>query len=465
MGLKLFNTLTRRKEIFKPIKPGKIGIYTCGRTIYDFTHIGNFRAYIFSDFLRRYLEYKGYEVKQVVNITDIDDKTIKASQEQGASLTQYTKKFKKAFFEDIGALNIKKAHIYPEATNHIEEMVELVKKLLKKGNAYESGGSVYFDISSFPDYGKLSRMNLEQLKPTDRVSSDEYEKEKVADFALWKGWEEKDGNVFWMTDFGKGRPGWHLECSVMSMKYLGNTVDIHTGGVDLMFPHHENEIAQSQSATGEKFVNFWLHNEFLMIDGRRMAKSLGNYFTLRDLLAARHNPKAIRYLLLATHYRQQLNFTFEGLKSAQGALSRLSDFMHALSNLKGGRRNPKITELLKESKKGFEEAMDNDLNTSEALGRIFDLVRDVNRFMNDKGVSQSDAKSVISLMVDFDSVLGLLGRIDDKIVERVGKLIAQRERARAEKKWQLADQIRKHLQDEGIMLEDTRDGTQWKRKP
>ncbi|HEX9916621.1 MAG TPA: cysteine--tRNA ligase [candidate division Zixibacteria bacterium] len=463
MGLKVYNTLTRKREAFKPIVSGKVGLYTCGPTVYDFAHIGNFRAYVFGDLLRRYLEYKGYEVKQVMNITDIDDKTIKGSQEKGIPLTQYTMKFKKAFFEDMEALNIKKAHVYPEATSHLKEMIEFVKKLLDKGNAYRMDNSVYFKISSFPEYGKLSKMKLDELKTTERVLADEYEKEQIADFALWKGWEEIDGDVFWITDFGKGRPGWHLECSVMSMKYLGNTVDIHTGGVDLIFPHHENEIAQSESVTGKKFVNYWLHNEFLMVEGKRMAKSLGNYYTLRDLLAKGYNPKAIRYLLLSTHYRQQLNFTFEGLKSAEGALNRLFDFIHNLKNIKDGKNNPKIKKLIRETKKEFEEALDDDLNMSQALSKIFDLVKEVNLLIERNHISESDAKALISLLVEFDNVLGVLERVES-IDEEMQGLIYQREEARRDENWELADKIRKQLEDKGIILEDTSQGTKWKKK-
>jgi cysteinyl-tRNA synthetase len=463
MGLKLYNTLTRKKETFKPIVSGKVGLYTCGPTVYDFAHIGNFRAYVFSDLLRRYLEYKGYEVKQVINITDIDDKTIKGSQEEGIPLVQYTKKYKKAFFEDIEALNIKKADFYPEATSQVKEIIEFVKKLLDKGNAYEMDGSVYFKISSFPEYGKLSRMKLDKLKTTERVSADEYEKEQVADFALWKGWEEIDGDVFWITDFGKGRPGWHLECSVISMQYLGNTIDIHTGGVDLIFPHHENEIAQSQSVTGQKFVNFWLHNEFLMVEGKRMAKSLGNYYTLRNLLAKGYNPKAIRYLLLSSHYRQQLNFTFEGLKSAEGALSRLFDFLHNLKNIKGGKSNPKIKKLIRKTKKGFREALDDDLNMPQALSKIFDLIKEVNLLMEKNQISESDAENLISLLAEFDKILGVLER-EESIDEETQSLIYQREQARMDKNWALADKIRSQLEERGIILEDTPQGTKWKKK-
>lgn len=465
MGLKLYNTLTRKKEIFKPIESGKVGLYTCGPTAYDFAHIGNFRTYIFEDLLRKYLEYKGFKVIQVMNITDIDDKTIKGSRESGIPLAQYTKKYKRAFFEDIDTLNIKRADVYPEATSHIKEMIELVKKLLDKGNAYEMNGSIYFRISSFPEYGKLSKMKLDELKSTERVSADEYEKEQVADFALWKGWEKRDGDVFWETELGKGRPGWHIECSAMSMKYLGKCFDIHTGGVDNIFPHHENEIAQSESIIGKKFVNYWLHSSHLIVEGKKMAKSLGNYYTLGDLLVKGYKPRTIRYLLLSTHYRQQLNFTFEGLKSTEGALNRLFDFLHNLKNIKEGKDNPKIKGLIQNTKEGFERALDDDLNISQALGKIFDLVKNVNKFMEKGQISESNAKELISLLRQFDKMLGVLeGEEEKNIGEKMQNLIFQREQARADKNWELADKIRKGLEKEGIILEDTPDGTKWKRK-
>ena len=329
MALRFFNTLTRAKEDFYTVHPGEVGMYTCGPTVYDYAHIGNFRAYVFGDILHRYLIYKGYQVTYVMNLTDVDDKTIAGSQKERITLAEYTRRYKDAFFEDIRDLNIIPADIYPEATTHIKDMTDLVKTLLAKDKAYKNEGSTYYRIESFPQYGKLSRMEMSGLKAGARVASDEYEKEQVADFALWKGWEQKDGPIFWETGVGKGRPGWHIECSAMSMKYLGKHFDIHTGGVDLIFPHHENEIAQSEAATDEKFVNFWLHNEHLMVEGRKMAKSFGNYYTLRDLLNKGYHPIAIRYLLLATHYRQQLNFTFDGLEAAKNALQRLYDFVEA----------------------------------------------------------------------------------------------------------------------------------------
>ncbi len=464
MALRLFNTLTRREEEFSTIHPGEVRMYTCGPTVYDFAHIGNFRAYIFGDILHRYLEYKGYKVTYVMNITDIDDKTIAGSQKEGIALGEYTKRYKEAFFEDIKSLNIQPADIYPEATVHIEDMAALVRNLLQKGHAYENEGSTYYRIASFSSYGKLSHMDMSGLKAGAKVAADEYEKEQVADFALWKGWDEKDGEVFWETEVGKGRPGWHIECSAMSMKYLGKHFDIHTGGVDLIFPHHENEIAQSEAATGEKFVNFWLHNEHLMVEGKKMAKSFGNYYTLRDLLNKGYHPIAIRYLLLATHHRQQLNFTFDGLEAAKNALQRLYDFVDNLKLVKGEKDNPEIEEILLKAKKDFEEALDDDLNTSEALGVIFTLVKDVNRLMDEKKISTSDANRVLELVKGFDSVFGLLKREELILDEEVKDLIEKRVNARKEKNFKLADQIRKELDEKGIILEDTPEGTKWKRK-
>ncbi len=464
MALRFYNTLTRQKEEFYTVHPGEVRMYTCGPTVYDFAHIGNFRAYVFGDILRRYLEYKGYKVTYVTNITDVDDNTIRGSRKEGIPLAEYTARYKQAYFEDLKSLNIKPADIYPEATGHIDEMAALVKKLRQEGSAYENEGSSYYRIASFSPYGKLSRMDMSGLKASVRVAADQYEKEQVADFALWKRWEEKDGEVFWETEAGKGRPGWHIECSAMSMKYLGNHFDIHTGGVDLIFPHHENEIAQSEAATGEKFVNFWLHNEHLMVEGRRMAKSLGNYYTLRDILEKGFNPIAIRYLLMATHHRQQLNFTFDGLGAAKNALQRLYDFVDNLRLIKGEKDNPEIDQALQRAKEAFREALDDDLNTSEALGVTFTLVKEVNRLMDEKVVSGSDAGKVLTVVNEFDSVLGLLKREELILDQEVKALIEKRVYARQEKDFALADQIRKDLEEKGIILEDTPKGTKWKRK-
>jgi cysteinyl-tRNA synthetase len=464
MALRFYNTLTRKKEEFYTVHPGEVRMYSCGPTVYGFAHIGNFRAYIFTDILRRYLKYKGYKITQVLNITDVDDKTINGSQKKGIPLGQYTQKYKDAFFDDLKNLNIQPAELYPEATAHIKEMASLVKTLLDKELAYENKGSIYFRISSFPEYGKLSHMNMEGLKAGARVAVDDYEKEEVADFALWKGWDEKDGEVFWETEVGKGRPGWHIECSAMSMKYLGKHLDIHTGGVDLIFPHHENEIAQSQAVTGEKFVNFWLHNEHLLMEGKRMGKRFGNDYTLRDLMEKGYNPTAIRYLLFATHHRQQLNFTFEGLEAAKNALQRLYDFIDNLKLVKGEKDNPEVGQLLEKTKHDFEEALDDDLNTSEALGVLFTLVKEINKLMDEKRLSKSDADKTLQLVNNFDSVLGILKREELILDDEVAALIQKRIQARKEKDFKLADQIRKDLEDKGIILEDTPEGTKWKRK-
>jgi cysteinyl-tRNA synthetase len=464
MALQFYNTLTRKKEEFYTVHPGEVRMYTCGPTVYDFAHIGNFRAYVFGDLLHKYLKYKDYKVTYVMNITDVDDNTIAGSQKEKVPLIDYTQRYKQAFFEDVKSLNIEPADIYPEATLHINDMVKLVKTLLQKGYAYQNEGSTYFKIANFPSYGKLSRMDLQGLKAGARVTSDQYEKEQVADFALWKAWDQKEADIFWETEVGKGRPGWHIECSVMSMKYLGKHFDIHTGGVDLIFPHHENEIAQSEAATGEKFVNFWLHNEHLMVEGKRMAKSLGNYYTLRDLINKGYNPIAIRYLLLATHYRQQLNFTFDGLEAAKNALQRLYDFVDNLQMVKEEKSNSKVDEIISKAKEEFEDALDDDLNVSEALGVVFNLVKDVNRLMDDKKISKSDAEKVLEMMNNFDSVLGILKREEMVLDEEVEKLIEERSKAREEKDFKLADQIRKDLEVKGIILEDTPQGVKWKRK-
>ena len=464
MGLKFYNTLSRTKEEFVTVERDKVGMYTCGPTVYDFAHLGNFRAYVVADLIKRYLRYRGYEVKHVMNITDVDDNTIRGSQKSKIPLAQYTQTYKDAFFEDLKALNIQLADLYPEATAHIKEMVELVKTLLDKEHAYRMDNSVYFKIPSFADYGKLSHMNLKGLKLGARVSSDQYEKEEVADFALWKGWDEKDGDVFWETEIGKGRPGWHVECSAMSMKHLGKHFDIHTGGVDLIFPHHENEIAQSQAATGEEFVSFWMHNEFLMVEGKRMAKSLGNYYTLRDVLEKGYPPKAVRYLLLSTHYRQQLNFTFKGLEGAKGALQRLFDFMDKLEGAKADKDNPAVQNLLGKVKNKFEENLDDDLNISGALGEIFDFVKEINVLMDEGKISQSDAAKVLSQMGEFDKVLGVLEKEELVLSAEIKQLIQKREEARKKKDWDLADEIRLQIESMGITVEDTPEGPKAKRK-
>ena len=464
MPLKLYNTLTRKKEVFKPIEKNIVKIYSCGPTIWDYAHIGNFRAYVCSDVLKRYLKYKGFKVKHVMNITDVDDKTIKSANEQKISLKDYAKKYEKAFFDDIKTLNIDEADIFPKATEHIKEMVEIIKKLLKNNAAYKSDdGSIYFDISKFKNYGKLSHEKISALKEGARVKQDSYEKESVNDFALWKAYDKEDGNVFWETEIGKGRPGWHIECSAMSMKYLGSHFDIHAGGVDLVFPHHENEIAQSEAFTGKKFVNYWFHNEHLLVDNHKMSKSLGNFYTLRDLLNKGYNPKAIRYLLLSVHYRVQLNFIEDAVKAAENSIRRLEDFMIKLKEIKNYIKNKNIEKLVQKTKKEFEKEMDDDLNISNALAHVFEFVKEINTLMMENKIGKNDAKKITKLMSDFNKVLGVLEEKEEKLNKEIKKLIEEREKARKEKNYEKADKIRQQLKDKGIILEDTKEGVRWKR--
>lgn len=464
MALKFKNTLGGKTEEFKPIEPGKVRLYTCGPTVYFHAHIGNFRAYIFEDLLRRYLKYKGYEVTQVMNITDIDDKTIRDSRAEGLKLKEFTKRYIDAFFEDLDSLGIERADIYPAATDHIDEMVVIIQKLIENGLAYEVDGNYYFKVSKFPGYGQLANLDLTNLKPGARVASDEYEKESVSDFALWKAWEPEDGDVYWETPLGKGRPGWHIECSAMAMKYLGEQFDIHCGGVDNIFPHHVNEIAQSEGATGKKFVNYWMHNEHLIVEGKKMSKSLGNYFTLRDILDKGYPGMAVRYLLISTHYRQQLNFTFDGLDAARSALTRYNDFLTRLEEYAGGESDGSAKSLIETVKSGFEKALDDDLNASGALGAIFDFVRDMNRLMDSHGLSHDERKTAINRMKLIDTVLNFKASEAGAVDDEVEALIQKRTEARQNKDWGLADKIRDDLLAMGIILEDGSGGVKWKRK-
>ncbi len=440
-----------------------------GHAVYNFAHIGNFRAYVCSDILRRYLEYSGFDVFQVMNLTDVDDKTIRDSQKEGTSLIEFTERYNKAFFEDIDTLNIRHAKVFPKATEHIKEMIELIKKLEKNGHTYVQEGSVYFKISTFKDYGKLAGLHFkaDELKASARVKADEYEKENAQDFALWKAWDSNDGDVFWETEYGKGRPGWHIECSAMSGKYLGDTFDIHTGGIDLIFPHHTNEIAQSEGATGKKFVNYWLHNEYMMVEGKKMSKRFNNFYTLRDVLAMGYSPKAVRYLLLSTNYRQPLNFTFDGLKAAQQSVDRMFEFLDKLemfvkvNSAKGDSK--KVTQLIKKVNEDFEKEMDNDLNTSGALAAIFDFMREVNTLMSEQNLSSEDADRCVMAMREFDEVLGVMDKEKESLDKEVDALIAKREDARKKKDFKAADKIREDLKKQGILLDDTPLGVKWRK--
>lgn len=460
-----FNTLSRKKEVFKPLEAGKVKIYTCGPTVYAYAHIGNFRSFLFEDLLKRWLKKRGFKITHVMNLTDIDDKTIKGSQNEKIPLRQFTDFYIKAFFEDINALNIQSADFYPRATDLVPEMVALIKTLMAKGYAYRSeDGSIYFAISKFPNYGKLSKIKTTELKTGARVSQDEYAKEEAKDFALWKAWVKEDGDAFWETELGKGRPGWHIECSAMSMKYLGETFDIHCGGVDNIFPHHENEIAQSEAATGKKFVNYWMHNEHLLVESKKMAKSYGNFYTLRDLLKKGYDPIAIRYLLMSTHYRQQFNFTFEGLESAKGAIDRLRNFVRRLHDVDGGKESKgKVATLISKLEACFGGSLDNDLDIGTALASLFDFVRDVNNLLDTSMISKDEASEVGGLMMQLDDVLGIIGsvQIEEALPIEIDALVQKRESARKTKNWKEADEIRTQLKAMGIILEDTAQGVRW----
>ncbi|MBN2042284.1 MAG: cysteine--tRNA ligase, partial [Candidatus Aenigmarchaeota archaeon] len=412
MVLRFYNTLTRKKDEFIPVKKGTASIYTCGPTVYSFAHIGNLRAFLFYDILRRYLKYRGFSVKHVMNITDVDDKTIRDSRKEGITLRKFTERYTKLFFEDLKTLNVETFEFYPKATDHIKDMVKLIRTLMDKGFAYMGDDqSIYFNVKKFKDYGKLSKIDLSRLKSGARVAQDEYTKEQVQDFALWKAWAPEDGDVYWETELGKGRPGWHIECSVMSTKYLGKTIDIHGGGVDLIFPHHENEIAQSEAATGKPFVRYWLHNEHILVEGKKMSKSLGNFFTLRDLIKREHDPMAIRFSLISAHYRSKLNITDKALWDAKQALERIHNFMDLLREAKG-RENPSVAKLIKKAKKEFEEAMDDDLDTNTAIASMFEFIKEVNKLIDSGKIGKKDAESAIKLIKRFDTVLGVLGEKD-----------------------------------------------------
>lgn len=442
--LKLYNTLTRKKEAFKPIKDKEVGMYSCGPTIYDYAHIGNFRAYVFSDTLRRWLEYLDFKVKNVMNLTDVDDKTIKRSQREGIKLKELTQKYEKAFLEDLESLNIKKPNIMPRATEHIKEMIGLIKILIKKKYAYKTEDGIYFSIKKFKNYGKLAKLDLSKLQQTERIKKDSYEKEEARDFALWKFWQPEDGGVFWETEIGKGRPGWHIECSAMSMKYLGESFDIHTGGIDLVFPHHQNEIAQSEAATGKKFVNFWLHNEWLLVDGKKMSKSLGNFYTLRNLAEKGFKPLALRYLYLSDHYKSQSNFTLENLKNAQNSYERLKNIVSELKY--DGKINQKY---LKE----FSKAMDQDLETSKALQVVWKLVRD------------KKAEGKIETIGKMDEVLGLklLEKEKVKVPAEILGIVEEREKARKANDWKKSDELRNEVNKKGWHIDDTEEGPKIKK--
>jgi len=471
MVLKVFNTLTRKKEVFKPIHKGEVRMYTCGPTVYGPPHIGNMRSFLMGDLIRRYLEYIGYKVKYVMNITDIDDKTIRDSRKAGLSLKEFTEKYTKIFFKSLEMLNIKKATFYPRATENVQGMIKITKTLVEKGYAYVKSGSVYYDISKFKDYGKLSQIDLSSIKVGATVEVDEYDKDNPQDFALMKKSteEEVSRGIYYDSKWGKVRPGWHIECSVMSMKHLGETLDIHTGGVDLVFPHHENEIAQSEAYTGKKFVNYWMHGEHLLVDGQKMSKSLGNYFTLEDIIE-KFSPEIVRYMFVSTHYRKKLNYTDEFAENAKRNYEKLKEtfdrinFFLKSADTKKTKFNDKLLKKLPKIKKKFIDAMDNDLNTPLALRVLHELSKEINKYL-EKGKNKNVLKKFLKLFQEFSDVFGLNFKEEKKKLSKdVEKLIQEREKARKNKDWKRADAIRDKLRKMGIIIEDTPEGVKWKIK-
>jgi cysteinyl-tRNA synthetase len=465
--LKFRNTLSGKVEEFRPINEGEVGFYYCGPTVWNYGHIGNFRSAVAADILRRYLKFKGFKVKHVMNITDVEDRIIAKSQEAGVTIDEYTAKYIDALWEDFDALGCERPDIVPRATRHIPEMVTIIEKLLANEHAYRSDGSIYYRIASFPEYGKLSKINFAGniAGGSERVDTDKYEKEDARDFALWKE-PESETEPAWDSSVGRGRPGWHIECSAMSMKYLGETFDIHVGGIDLVFPHHENEIAQSEGATGKPFANYWLHFEHLKVEGETMSKSKGNYYTFRDVTAKGFSAAAIRYFLLSVPYNKQLNFTFDALAGAEKTVASLRDFRARLSEAKTEPgSNPTLQEAAERALKEFEEGMDDDFNTSIALAAVHNLSREVNSALARKQVKEDNKRELLDVLSKVDSVLNVLGEQQKEMLDsEVQALIDERQEARRRRDFRRADEIRIELADRGIILEDTNDGVRWKRK-
>ncbi len=467
--LKLFNTESRRKEVLKPLDDQHVKMYTCGPTVYHYVHIGNFRTFMFEDLLRRVIKFLGMKITHVMNLTDVDDKTIKGAIAKNVSLDEYTQPYKDAFFEDLKTLNIEPVEHYPAATDYIDEMIKVIQSLLDKGFAYKGGdGSIYYAISKFKRYGCLSHLNLDELKTgaSERVASDEYDKDHVADFVLWKKYDaQRDGKIFWESPFGPGRPGWHLECSAMAMKILGPTIDIHVGGIDNMFPHHENEIAQSEAHSGKTFAKIWMHAEHLIVDNKKMSKSLGNFYTLRDLLDKGYTGKQMRYMLLQTHYKTQLNFTFAGLDAVKSALQRLQDFIERLQEVSTPRGNEMADALLEKAAASFANSLADDLNISQALAAIFDLIREVNTLIDQHQLSKPEADRVLEFLKASNSVLGVLSfeKAVAEIPSELHEALEKRQQARKDKNWAMADTLRDYILSQGYLIEDTPVGARLKK--
>jgi cysteinyl-tRNA synthetase len=466
MSLRFYNTLTQRVEDFTTLHDKEVRMYTCGPTVYNYVHIGNLRTFTFIDILRRWLRARGYKLNHVMNITDVEDRIIRYSTEQGKSIQEYTAVYTKAFLEDSARLRLERPERIVKATEHIDDMVAAIEKLQAKGFTYLSDGSTYYRIASFPGYGKLSHNDFSGIRAGARVDVDEYDKDDARDFVLWKA--KKEGEPSWNEPIGAGRPGWHIECSVMAMKYLGETLDIHAGGVDLIFPHHENEIAQSEGITGKQFARFWLHSEHLSIDAQKMSKRLGNFFTLRDILDLGHSPEALRYLLASVPYRKKLNFTMEALTAAATSIERLRNFKLRLETDKYPEGDDAAMVARIEAARGqFDAALDDDLNTAEALAAVFEFVRDANTAMDGGGFRAGDVAASLALLARFDSIFDVLrpteraGAIPDDQVEQ---LVAERTQAKKTRNFKRSDEIRQQLMEAGIILEDTKEGVRWKRK-
>ncbi|HEY3057325.1 MAG TPA: cysteine--tRNA ligase [Thermoanaerobaculia bacterium] len=466
--LKLYNTLTREKEMFVPLVPGEVRIYSCGPTVYNRLHIGNFRTFLWSDLLRRYLEWRGYHVRQVMNITDVEDKIIRNAIAAGKDINSYTAPFIESFHKELAELRIRPADAYPRATEYIPQMVTLVERLTGEGRTYAVDGSTYFRISTFPEYGKLSRVEVDASSAFSRVESDEYEKESARDFVLWKA--KKESEPSWKTSIGEGRPGWHLECSAMSMHLLGETFDIHTGAVDLIFPHHENEIAQSEGATGKPFVRFWIHGEHLNIDQQKMSKSLGNIYTVEEVKQMGYDPLVLRYALLSVPHRTKLNFTTQSLEDARNALERIESFFLRLDEVAGSaprdaaHADEEGDALIGRFLSSFQEAMDDDLNTAGALAALFTMIRDANTAIDDGRISSSDAEGLRTVLRKIDPVLDIFPRRDKSLDAGIEKMIEARNAARKSRNFAESDRLRDLLLSQGIVLEDTSTGTRWRRK-
>jgi cysteinyl-tRNA synthetase len=458
MPIRFFNTLSREIEDFAPIAPPLVRMYTCGPTVYQFAHIGNFRAYVFEDLLQRHIESHGYQVHRVMNLTDVDDKTIRDSRAAGESLDQFTRRFKDSFFEDLRTLRIQPAAEFPAATEprYIERMIEMIKELENHGIAYQAEDrSVYFRLNRFPDYGKLAHLDLAELRPTGRIRNDEYEKESIGDFALWKAWDEADGDVGWESPWGRGRPGWHIECSAMAIAILGPELDIHCGGVDNIFPHHEAEIAQSESCTGKKFVRYWLHCAHLMVEGQKMSKSAGNFYTLRDLTARGWTGRELRYALISVNYRLPLNFTFDGLAAARSALARIDEWVTRLTNLAASENRASNHPLAVSTK--FQDALDDDLNISGALGHLFVAIRESNLLMDQSNFTPADARALLNWWIKINQVLAF-DPDESNIPEEVRSLLEARALARKNKDWKASDTLRDQIAALGWEVKDTKEG-------